>query len=436
MFTKEHFNCPYCLKETNFQIAIWSSDFFLVCPHCTSIHVFRHNMLYSFAEHYKRSDARSFYMGTKTKSNAFCFLKNEGKYVNSNDSNKYDLITETFRANVSNGNILTKYSFDILKKSNKSINGKDMFVANGIFGHFQESLRALLRMKEHILNGNIEKTYNIFIVPKIHSLWIKGAMNMDGLDEIIVIDTIFKKESYDPNKCINIWVELWHYLSRYKNNTTCISKRSGPLQYKSQKHLQNIIDPGQIDNLRDFDHKGYIAILARVKYVIKQTGRIRVGFNLDNIFDVCRIMVDAGLPCSVLYFDKELSHKDKCNIKEKLSLLNVVILRNPTLEEQSYWYKNCCSGVVGPIGSGFNIPTIYSLPILSFAAEHAWTIKKNLDFYCCARMISPYVVGEIGNGPLIKQENVTEVYVEQKEAISFDISTYELEIKNWIKKNY
>ena len=405
MITKSKFLCPNCKKEDHQKVIFLNYDFQYQCNHCDSFHFFHFNGSNDIKNN------MSLYIGTinnelkwVAKNTEFC--RSDADYKNQNKA--FSLFESLL-----NRHFISKDISVVQKRvvSDKSYLGQQIFIANAIpNSHFQECLRAVVRMKEHLLDKNHDNFYNILIKDKMTDLCINPISKLQGLDEIWEINDVYDN--------ISLSKKLTEYINTYNSQAICISKKAGPTRCGSEL-IKNLLEPTRYRKLSNSDEQiltdKYIAITVRDDRI-----GIRAGFDdPEELQSLCSIISLRGFIPVII-----ACTKSEINICNKIK--NIKVLIATSLEDQIIFYSNYCYGVVGTNGSCCNIPSLFNLPMFILARERPFPD----DFYCFGRLISPYIEDHPYNGELCKPDNIIEYQLKDNEKTS--INVYLNELNDWL----
>lgn len=406
MITNSKFLCPNCKQEDYQKILFLNYDFQYQCKYCNCYHFFHYNGSNNI------NDNMVLYIGTLNNNSEWViqnteFCRNDADHEN---QRKSFFLFESLLKNVKH----QQKSTDVIQRykiSDKSYSRQQIFIANAIpNAHFQECLRAIVRMKEHLLSENTQTHYNILIKNSATDLCIIPKSKLEGLDEIWEIK--------DISNNISLSKQLTEYIDSYDSQGVCISKKTGPTKHGPEL-IKNLLRPTINKQLFDINQKilsnKYIAITIRSDNIGSRSGFD----NPEEIQKLCSIITSNG-------FIPIIIACTKFEIKISKQIQNIKILIATSLEDQIIFYSNHCHGVTGTNGSCCNIPSLFNLPMFVLARERPFPD----DFYCFGRLISPYIEDHPYNGELWKSKNVIECRLQDNEKTS--ITRYENKFNDWL----
>lgn len=409
MINNSKFLCPNCRKEDYQEIIFLNYDFQYKCSHCDCFHLFH----YSGSNDIKNNI--NLYIGTINNKAEWIMQNTSSCHNNIDDKNQYKIFIlfesliknrQQYQYSIKDINIIQRY-----RLSNKPYLGQLIFIANASpNSHFQECLRAIVRMKEHLLSENSKSFYNILIKNNITDLCVNQPSKLQGLDEIWEIDNTSDNLSISKN--------LTEYLHLYNSKAICVSKKTGPTKYGSQL-IKNLLELKEYKHLYTtnqeiLSHK-YIAITVR-----RDSIGHRSGFDCqEELGNLCSIISSKGFIPIIIACTK--SEINICN-----QIKNIKTLIATSLEDQIVFYSNYCYGLVGTNGSCCNIPSLFDVPMFILARERPFPD----DFYCFGRLTSPYIEDHPYNGDLYKPNNIIEYRLKNDAKTS--ISTYYNEFNDWL----
>lgn len=431
MLTLTTFKCPNCQKEDHQKILFIGSEFSYKCLHCDSIHCFLENIFWDFTDNFNKHGCGNYrwyinrYIGTINlegiwTGDEYLSPRTKGDYV----SEVRIKAREFFRHSINTMKINHNTTrLEKIKLSNKK--AQKIYIANAICTeHFQDCLRAIVRMKEHTQQAISKDTYNILILDQKMKFFIKPISKIIGLDEIWYVDwypsftwnygmynTHHIAESVRLNNSINI------ELDKHESLAKCISKNGFSSIYgtdiikelfqsnkKLLKNSNNIVL-----------NKKYIAVL------IHSDDSHRAGLaSAEQIKNVCKLIKQSGFnPIIIACTHSEI------NIAKSVKDEEILIANS--MEKQACFYQNYCIGVIGTNCSGCNIPCLYHIPLFTMAKGRPFPD----DFYCMGRLLSPYDCKEAFFGKLTKPTSVTEIKIDPAKPTS--IISVQDEFLHWIR---
>lgn len=427
MITSTIFQCPQCKKSDHQKIIFLGSEFSYVCENCGASHCFLENAFWDFTDNFKEHGCGTYkwrlnrYAGTLHNGQWYgeylmnSFRKND--YTNSclfNSRYFFNEIINLLSVNKKNNSIKNQ----TIKLSNKSHSNKKIYIANAIStSHFQDCLRAVVRMKEHLVGDESNDTYNILIMDCKTKFLLKPINKMNGLDEIWYIDWSHKcswdygmKHLNDLTDNLSLSISINSKLNQYSNIAKSISKCGFPSKYGVEPIKELFCCS------RPRDNNKYVAIL------IHDDNEHRSGFRYGKqITDVYNLILESGRnPIVVACTNHETS------IAKSIRDIKYVSLT--TLHKQSKFYKYNCVGVVGSNCSGCNIPCLFGVPLFTLAKTRCFPD----DFYSMGRLLTKYDCNEGFFGRLNKPETVTELKIDQSKPTNiFDVKK---DFIKWLNK--
>ena len=446
MISKDNFICPNCNNNDRQRIIFLGSDFSYQCKHCLAIHVFVENLYSKFQDNFKHHGCGSYrwkinrYIGTYSLQNQW--LDNlSATTKNDHEINQYNNARKGFEKIIlDTGSAYEKVNITKEKISNKNIDpNNSIFIANAINNkHFQESFRAIVRIKERALED--KESYKILIAQPNMDICRNPISKLEGIDEIWTINNwnykmdwyylLRKNNEYDPLEDIKrLSYSLTKELNLYDNHTETISKRPGPIIQGIGPIKDLLHTPAR--ELRDHHNKPindkYLGILIRKDYPD------RAGLETTSqIQEICNTIKNQGFRPMIIVCDNREE-----DIYRALQLDNVPILIAKNLEEQVIFYNEHCYAIIGTNCSGCNLPALYNIPMFILAKTRFFPD----DFYCMGRLLSPYDCNKLFNGDLTKPDNVKEVRTIKEQHTS--IKNHAVEFEEWLcslgkhgKKNY
>jgi len=408
MISNSKFLCPNCNREDYQKLLFLNRDFQYQCKYCNCLHLFHSNE----SNNIKKN--MFLYIGTITegsewiiKNTSYC--RNNVDYENQNKS--FVLFESLIKEIYSQTKDINKIKKN--KISDKQYLKQQIFIGNAIPNlHFQECLRAVVRIKEHLLSENSSSFYNILIKDKITNLCLNPLSKLEGIDEIW--------EVYDISDNVNLSIELTKCLDLYNSQAICVSKKTGPTKYGTEL-IKNLLKPTEYKQLLATNQQvlsdKYIAITVRADHVCGRAGLD----NPEELQKLCSIISLKGfIPVIIACTQSEIKI---CN---QLYNLDIKVLIATSLEDQIIFYSNHCYGIVGTNGSCCNIPSLFNLPMFMLARERPFPD----DFYCFGRLISPYIEDHPYNGELWKPDNIIEYQLKNNEKTS--IKKHLNELNDWL----
>lgn len=422
MITVSSFCCPCCNTAGRPVVVAIGTDFSYKCQACNAVHCFLENLYWDFTDNFK-PPRLSRYAGTVDASYS-CWVDTE---LFEKDRVAIERLQIGFTQILLNKQQTQAADSAVLqfKLSRKSVNGRTVYLANAACNsHFQECFRGVVRMQEHLWQAKAIDTYNILMVNDHTRIFEKG---LAGLDEMWVLPEIPTKVGYcyvsempdDFEQAVQLSLQLDRLLSGYSNSSYVISKcgfaaaRSREAVLSLLNGLKNIT---LIDNQQRALEKKYVAVLVR------NNGHERAGFD-------SKPAITAAMACVVNCGFQPLVVSCTNAERQLCSKLDIPFVHLASLREQVCFYRNFCAGVICGAGSCCNVPCAYGLPVLAFSKSRFW---PNNDFYCFARLLSPYDSDKIFGGKLTKPDNVIEVQVP---ATCTDfVTTFQGLTKEWLRQ--
>lgn len=426
MKTLIKFYCPNCNIEDHQKIIFIGSEFSYQCTHCNAVHCFLENNFWDFTDNFIEHGCGAYkwrlnrYAGTFHNNQWYGddlmdgFRKND--YTNSCLINSRNFFNKAI--NELSTNKYNSIKNEIVKLSNKSHKNKQIYIANAVStSHFQDCLRAVVRMKEHLVGDESNDTYNILIMDSKTKFLLKPINKMNGLDEIWYIDWSHKcswdygmKHLDDLIDNLSLSISINSKLNQYSNIAKSISKCGFPSKY-GVGPIKELFDCN-----RPKDVNKYVAIL------IHDDNEHRSGFRYGKqITDVYNLILESGRsPIVVACTNHET------NIAKSIRDIKYVSLT--TLHKQSKFYKYNCAGVVGSNCSGCNIPCLFEIPLFTLAKTRYFPD----DFYSMGRLLTKYDCNEGFFGCLNKPETVTELKIDRSKPTNiFDVKD---DFIKWLNK--
>ena len=424
MLTSTIFKCPNCQKEDHQKILFIGSEFSYRCIHCGSTHCFLENLFWDFTDNFNQHGCGNYkwsinrYVGTINLEGVWTGDEKlssgvKGDYVSEDRIKAREFFRHSIEVMKTNHNIA---KLEKIKLSNKHL--QETYIANAICTeHFQDCLRAIVRIKEHTQKEISKDTDNILILDQKTKFFIKPLSKIIGLDEIWYVDwsPVFTwnhgmdnvhhvLESVRLNNRINV------ELDENKSSARCISKNAFPSIY-GINIIKDLFKSNKI-SLKNYNginlNKKYIAVL------IHPDNANRAGLaSTTQLQNTCDLIKKSGLnPIVIACTNSEI------NIAK--SVVGEEILMANSIEKQTCFYQNYCIGVVGTNCSGCNIPCLYNIPLFTMAKGRAFPD----DFYSMGRLLSQYDCEEAFFGKLTKPTNVTEIKIDPAHPTSI------LDVKN------
>jgi hypothetical protein len=430
MLTLTTFKCPNCQKEDHQKILFIGSEFSYRCVHCDSVHCFLENLFWDFTDNFNRHGCGNYkwslnrYIGTINSEGAWTGTEQlapsaKGDYVSEVRIKAREFFRHSIESMKTNHDITR---LEKIKLSNKQ--PQTIYIANAICTeHFQDCLRAIVRIKEHTQKEISKDTYNILILDQKTKFFVKPFNKIMGLDEIWYVDwsPIFTwnhgmdnirhiSKSVILNNSINI------ELDKYQSLTRCISKNTFPSIYGTDI----IKDLFQNNKMLLKNSNGIVLNKKYIAVLIHSDDTHRAGLaSAAQLQDACALIKKSGLyPIIVACTDSEINMAKSVNGEE--------ILIAHSIEKQACFYQNYCMGVVGTNCSGCNIPCLYNIPLFTMAKGRVFPD----DFYSMGRLLSTYDCKEAFFGKLTKPTNVIEIPIDPSQPTS--IMNVQDEFFNWI----
>jgi hypothetical protein len=434
MISKDNYVCPSCHNDDKQRIIFLGSDFSYQCKHCLAIHVFVENLYSKFQDNFKHHGCGSYrwkinrYIGTYSQQNQWIDNINTTA-KDTHEINQYANARKGFEKIILGiGSDYNKINITKEKISNKNIDANtSIFIANAInTKHFQDSFRAIVRMKERLLEE--KESYKILIMqPNMH-ICKNPVSKLEGIDEIWVVNDWNDKMDWyymlgendnNLNDIKNLSYSLTQALDSYRDNETeAVSKRPGPME----QGIEPIKDLLYVPKRELRDHKNrlidgkYLAILIRNDYPS------RAGLETTSqIQEICEAIKNQGFKPVIIACDNR--EEDICRA---LQLDNEPILIAKNLEEQVVFYNEHCYAIIGTNCSGCNLPVLYNIPMFILAKTRFFPD----DFYCMGRLLSPYDCNKLFNGDLTKPDNVKEIMTIKDQPTS--IKNHLVEFEEWL----
>jgi hypothetical protein len=433
MITLTSFECPNCKKEDNQEVLFIGSEFSYKCSHCGAVHCFLESLFWDFTQNFKNNGCRNYkwninrYIGTfngeKWIGDDLLDPEKEGDYISSSRKKARNFFSKVLvgeKDDIGDLNLFTIKMSD--KKSNKLL-----YVASAIHGnHFQDCLRAVVKMKEHTLSPESCSSYNVLILDKKTKFCLKPLNKMNGLDEIWYVDWSVNyswdwgmKNLENIKESIMFSNSINKKLKEFSGYARTISKSPFPSIYGTQpiKDIFRIKNNLKLKNVSNqVVDKKYIAVL------VHPDNQNRSGFASEKqIKDVCNIIKQFNLDVILL----------ACTDFEEKTARSVQgeeILIAKSLEKQAFFFQNYCLGVVGTNCSGCNIPCLYQIPLFALAKKRSFPD----DFYSMGRLLSEYDCSSAFFGDLKKPNSVTEIKIDENKPT--DILDYKSEFELWINQ--
>lgn len=417
MITNFKFFCPHCKKQDYQKIIFLNHDFQFQCLHCEAFNIFHYQTL---------TINNSLYIGTfkdKWIVKNFNYCRTNNDYINTQKTLLYfEYLISKFN---DNNNESTAGLVMTSKISEKRYQNQKIFIANASPNrHFQECIRGVIRMKEHLLESNSSNYYNILIKNEKTNLLCDPLSKLNGLDELWEIQSSHVGNHFDEKidqKSIELSTELTCRLNQLDSQAQCVSKQAGPTMHgpkliKDLFYLKNekVLYLNYRNQKIKVDKK-YIAVTVRSDNL-----NGRAGFDDPaEIHQICSLIRQRGfIPIVVA------CSKSEINICSKLQDVETLIMIS--LEDQVLFYSEYCYGMVGTNGSCCNIPSLFNIPMFILARDRQFPD----DFYCFGRLISPYLENHPFHGELWKADNVWEYAVDMEEKTSID--KYKNEFYDWL----
>jgi hypothetical protein len=179
MINNFKFFCPYCKKKDYQKIVFLNHDFQFQCLYCGAFHIYHYQTLYT---------NNSLYIGTfkdKWIVKNFDYCRSDFDFINTKMSLCYfESLIVAFQRQFK----LSNHDTSIVKKnkiSSKIYNKQKIFIANASPNkHFQECLRGVIRIKEHLLETDSKNYYNILIKNEKTNLALSPLSKLEGIDEL------------------------------------------------------------------------------------------------------------------------------------------------------------------------------------------------------------------------------------------------------------
>lgn len=415
------FICPNCNTQDHQEILFIGSEFSYRCKNCQTYHLFLENLYWDFVQNFKYQGCGSYkwylnrYIGS---------LTNDKKWIDtyvkhSNERNDFVANaaqhSKVFFEKILNIKPDQQCKIEVKNLSDKIMYGKTVYIANAICSdHFQDCLRAVVRMKEHTIKPISSHTYNILILDKKTQFCIDPTEKINGLDEAWIVDWSPKmtwcygmnhlndlKESLSLNNAIT------QKLYAINNFAYAISKDCSPTIYGNQP----ILDLFYLKDFKLYDQNNRMIENKYVAILIHADGNIRAGLgSQEQLIETYEIIQSYGFePMIIACADNEEQ------IVKNMKDYNILIAKN--IKQQICFYSRYCLGVVGTNCSGCNIPCLYRLPVFTMAKERSFPD----DFYCMGRLLSPYDCTTGFNGDLTKPRTVTEIKIDNLLATSINL---------------
>jgi hypothetical protein len=435
MLTLTNFKCPNCNKEDHQKILFIGSEFSYKCIHCSAVHCFLENIFWDFTQNFTDNGCGSYkwkinrYIGTfdgeKWSGDELVALEMPGDYVSCSRTNAMLFFSKAISQNQEETRHTRVCSIKLSNKPKKDL----VYIANAIHGnHFQDCLRAVIRMKEHILSPESMDSYNILILDSKTKFCLKPLNKMSGLDEIWYVDWSIKatwdwgmKNLDNISESLALTNSINRKLDEFSVQARAISKSSFPSIYGTQpiKDLFRIKDAFKLKNtINQVINKKYIAIL------IHPDNQNRSGFHSEKqIKDVCNIIKQFKLNVILLActnFEEEIAK----------SVHGEEVLVAKKLEKQALFFQKYCIGVVGTNCSGCNLPCLYKIPLFTLAKKRYFPD----DFYSMGRLLSTYDCNAAFFGDLSKPSSVTEIKIDENNPTN--IEEYRPQLESWLKNNF
>lgn len=445
MFSNKEFMCPSCKNSLRHSLFFLHDRFHYMCPTCQTIHFLSNNILYDENDYFMYSpeftrysrDYSRYYLGS---------LLPDGTTINANASVETDWKKAEFKKFLSFYNFYNnkqESNLNIQIEKYNSVSSDRFFLVNGLYRHFNHGLRSAYRMYEHIRQSK-ERTTNIVIVFSCFKHFytpLKEKFN-DMVDYVITVpwdDYLATRDYYAPNEKSNKFSHFMNdFIEQHSGNGSVIGDRPGPNKDISGYDICSVLlNPDAttqgIPNLGD---KKYIVVAAKREFINEKANMFRSGLSRVEQFDALfSILKDYKQNYCILSFDGEIFRNEDLSKR-----YGVVHLKNLSIEEQCYLYKHNCLGFISAMGSGMNNPSVYKIPILSFAKYRSWaSSSRSCDFYCYSKMLSPYEAGAeeyVGIKEFLqckthKPDFVEEVSVEE---CLFDPLKYEAQIRKFMER--
>lgn len=390
MISWRPYRCKACGEERFQRIIFMGMEFQYECPCCGALCLFTEGMHYQFQDNFHDK-----------KLNRYLATIRDEQVIDgsSGETTQKFLVLQRHRSHPVG-------SIGIEKLSDKPQRGK-FFVASAGYDHFQDALRGVVRMRDHVLNRNGKETYNVLIVPTEYELYYQPRNKLLGVDELWTIP--FHRSQRWPfinnhDDVVNSSAMngvITGLFDRLEGIAETVSKRPGPLP-QGRGPLLEMLDPGDVE-LRTADGsiiKGkHVAILvkqrAEGRATLDNNGKLSVAFRMVRQHGLSPIIVTAT--------------PGEENIARSFPPKHV--FNAASLREQVAFYLNCCMAVVGTNTSACNFPAMCGLPIFALAQRFAYPC----DFYCMGKMLSAYDPDIPLGGNVEKPDNVVEVRFDEEE---------------------
>jgi len=401
------------MTQAQHAILFVGSEFSYRCLQCKATHCFLENVFWDFTDNFKKHGCGIYkwqlnryagtFTGTRWVGDSLLPASRVSDYVNHRT-----LETRAFfEAALAEPAVRNARAINVVPLSSKK-KYESSYVANAIStSHFQDSLRAVVRMKEHLMTPKASDSYNVLIADQRVQHLLNPASKMQGLDAIWYVDWTVKatwdyghKHLDDLQPALEVAAAVNKHLQKISKPAYVISKCCFPSP-AGCSFIKELFQPNglslQLDTVENVKLQGkYVAVL------VHKDSDERAGFaTAQQLKDVCNTVRQANLKPLIV----------ACTSAEAViakEVLDEEVLLAETLEKQSLFYSRFCVGVVGSNCSGCNLPVLFEVPVFAVAKKRFFPD----DFYCMGRLLADYDCAAAFFGELKKPNNVTEVRID------------------------